>query len=244
MQGMRIRSMVRALSSHMPRGQKISNRSNIATDSIKTLKWPTLKKKKSYVCHREVSCSWVSLPCTPPRFQIWSWGPCMCRRGPWMCWARGPAALRVPGCLWWAPARKPGDLVCFLLSHQRHPQATGLPWTWQLSPSPSSRPHSHAGPPCASTRHPRGDGRRCGRRRLDYCPPASVRGNNSILEPESPLEAPLPSPLLPGAKTPANWPSGHSVKGRRDSGQTRRQRLRCWQTPSSPGSDNIISCYI
>ena len=46
MQGMRIRSMVRALSSHMPRGQKISNRSNIATDSIKTLKWSTLKKKK------------------------------------------------------------------------------------------------------------------------------------------------------------------------------------------------------
>ena len=84
MQEMRIQSVVRALRSHMPRGQKTSNRSNIATDSIKIFKWPTLKKK-SYVCHREVSCPWVSLPCAPCRIQNRSWGPCMCQLGPWMC---------------------------------------------------------------------------------------------------------------------------------------------------------------
>ena len=49
MQGVQVRPLVGELRSHMPRGQKIQNikkpRSNIVTNSIKTLKMVHIKKK-------------------------------------------------------------------------------------------------------------------------------------------------------------------------------------------------------
>ena len=56
MQGVRFRSLVRELKSHMPQGQntKTQNRSNVVTNSIKTLKMvhikKLLKKKKKNSC--------------------------------------------------------------------------------------------------------------------------------------------------------------------------------------------------
>ena len=49
MQRVKVRSLVGEIRSHIPHGQKkqnINNRSNTVTNSIKTLKWSTLKKKK------------------------------------------------------------------------------------------------------------------------------------------------------------------------------------------------------
>ena len=47
MQRVRVPSLVRDLSSHMPHRQKTESRSNIVTNSIETFfKWSTSKKKK------------------------------------------------------------------------------------------------------------------------------------------------------------------------------------------------------
>ena len=48
MQGVRVRSLVGELRSHMPHGQKTktSNRISVVTDSIKTLKMVHIKNKK------------------------------------------------------------------------------------------------------------------------------------------------------------------------------------------------------
>ena len=51
MQGVRVQSLVGELRSHMPCGQntKTWNRSNIVTNSIKTLKWSMSKRKKNLI---------------------------------------------------------------------------------------------------------------------------------------------------------------------------------------------------
>ena len=64
MQGVQVQSLVRKLRSHMPWDQKTKtwNRSNIVRNSIKILKWPTLKtkykkKKKKKDFAAKTSCS-------------------------------------------------------------------------------------------------------------------------------------------------------------------------------------------
>ena len=104
MQEMRIQSVVRALRSHIPRGQKTSNRSNIATDSIKIFKWSTLKKKA--VCHREVSCPWVSLPCARPQTPELELGALHVPAGPMDVLSRGQ---QHGGCLGASDEHQPGD---------------------------------------------------------------------------------------------------------------------------------------
>ena len=98
MQGMRIQSMVRVLRSHMPQGQKTSNRNNIATDSIKIFKWSTLKKKELCLSQggklplgKPVLC-----PSLNPDLEL---GALHVPAGPMDVLRQGLAAWEVPGCL-------------------------------------------------------------------------------------------------------------------------------------------------
>ena len=99
MQEMRIQSVVRALRSHMPRGQKTSNRSNIATDSIKIFKWSTLKKKKKLCLSQGGKLPLGKPPlCPPPDSRTGVGGPA-CASWAHGCAKQGPAVWRVSGCL-------------------------------------------------------------------------------------------------------------------------------------------------
>ena len=53
--GVRVQSLVRELRSYMPCGQKNQNRSNIVTNSIKTLKMVHIKKKSLKKVNKKIN---------------------------------------------------------------------------------------------------------------------------------------------------------------------------------------------